>query len=48
MSRSSSLAGYPIVSRIMKRSICASGNSYTPLCSTGFWVAITMNGRGTA
>ena len=32
----------------MKRSSCASGSSNVPACSTGFWVAITRNGAGSA
>ena len=28
----------------MNRSRCASGSGYVPSISTGFWVAITMNG----
>ena len=30
----------------MKRSSWASGSSNVPLCSIGFWVAITRNGAG--
>src|SRR5215207_6820467 len=32
--------------RSRKRSSCASGSGYVPSYSIGFWVAITMNGRG--
>ena len=39
-----SAVGYPIDSRSMNRSSCASGSGYVPSCSIGFCVAITMNG----
>ena len=32
----------------MKRSSCASGSGNVPSYSIGFWVARTMNGRGSA
>ena len=45
MRASSASGGYPIDSRIVKRSSCASGRGYVPSYSIGFWVASTMNGR---
>ena len=42
---SSPSGGYPIVIRTAKRSSWASGSGYVPSYSTGFWVAMTRNGR---
>ena len=48
-SSSSSWAGvgYPMVSRRRKRSSWESGSRAVPAAPTGFWVAMTMKGRGT-
>ena len=43
---SSSDEGYPMESRIINRSSCASGRGYVPVKLTGFWVAMTMKGSG--
>ena len=40
--------GYPIRTRNINRSSCASGNGYVPSCSIGFCVANTKNGFGSA
>ena len=46
MSDSCSRLGYPMASRTAKRSNWASGKEKVPSYSTGFMVAITMNGVG--
>src|SRR5215211_5102431 len=48
MRASSASGGYPIAIRMVKRSSCASGSGYVPSYSIGFWVAMTMNGSGSA
>ena len=45
---SASRSGSPSATRMRKRSSCASGSGYVPSSSTGFCVAITRNGRGSA
>ncbi len=48
MASSADSSGYPIEIRAMKRSRCASGSGYVPSISTGFWVAMTVNGVASA
>src|SRR5699024_1440054 len=45
---SASSEGYPKLKHIKKRSSCDSGNGKVPPCSTGFCVAITKKGDGSA
>ncbi len=45
-STSSAGVGYVSTSFMRNRSICASGRTYVPSSSMGFWVASTMKGLG--